>query len=274
MFSFRGLLLNTLMTSVWFYGSTAICKQQYKDPGHPEPGPVDLDCFRLRATAGDAQTAYQLGRCYLLGTGVSQDYAEAAMWFEKAASFGLSDAQFALGFLYEHGQGVKQEYKQAAFYYLAAAKQGHATAQNNLASLYEHGQGLPQSLPQAVHWYQLAADQGEVVAQCNLATLYFRGRGVPGIAADYTEAGKWTRLAAEQGYAPAQTDLAYLYEQGKGVPLDYVNAYAWYRAASSAGDKRAEAKLKELAHRMTPRQISIATNRAEEMQRAWRLLLP
>ena len=84
MFSFRGLLLITIMTSVWFYGFTAICKQQYKDPGHPEPGPVDLDCFRLRATAGDAQTAYQLGRCYLLGTGVSQDYAEAAMWYEKA----------------------------------------------------------------------------------------------------------------------------------------------------------------------------------------------
>ena len=83
-------------------------------------------------------------------------------------------------------------------------------------------------------------------------------------------ASKWTRLATEQGYAPAQADLAYLYEQGKGVPLDYVNAYVWYRAASSAGDKRAEAKLKELAHRMTPRQISIATNRAEELQqRAW-----
>ena len=82
---------------------------------------------------------------------------------------------------------------------------------------------------------------------------------------------KWTRLAAEQGYAPAQTDLAYLYEQGKGVPLDYVNAYVWYRAASAAGDKRAEAKLKELKRRMTPRQISIATNYAEEMQqRAWR----
>ena len=98
--------------------------------------------------------------------------------------------------------------------------------------------------------------------------MYYTGTG---IAADYTEAGKWTRLDAEQGYAPAQTDLAYLYEQGKGVPLDYVNAYVWYRAASTAGDKRAEAKLKELTHRMTPRQISIATNRAEEIQqRAWR----
>jgi TPR repeat protein len=98
--------------------------------------------------------------------------------------------------------------------------------------------------------------------------MYYTGTG---IAADYTEAGKWTRLAAEQGYAPAQTDLAYLYEQGKGMPLDYVNAYVWYRAASATGDKRAAAKLKELKHRMTPRQIGIATNRAEEMQqRAWR----
>ena len=105
MFSFRGLLLTTLMTSVWFYGSTGICKQQYSDPGRPEPRQVDLDSLRRRATEGDAETAYQLGRRYMLGTGVSQDYAEAAKWYQKAASSGLSDAQFALGFLYEHEIG-------------------------------------------------------------------------------------------------------------------------------------------------------------------------
>jgi TPR repeat protein len=36
---------------------------------------------------------------------VTQDHAEAARWYRKAADQGLAAAQISLGIMYEHGQG-------------------------------------------------------------------------------------------------------------------------------------------------------------------------
>ena len=77
----------------------------------------------------------------MFGLGVSQDYQQAAKWYERAAEQGCATAQFMMGFLYEHGKGVRRDYSRAVDYYRAAADQGHATAANNLATLYLHGLG-------------------------------------------------------------------------------------------------------------------------------------
>jgi TPR repeat protein len=58
--------------------------------------------------------------------------------------------------------------------------------------------------------------------------------------------------------------LGYLYEQGKGVPLDYVNAYAWYKLAVARGDERGRERMKSLSRVMTQQQISEATVRAAQ----------
>jgi TPR repeat protein len=46
------------------------------------------------AENGDAVAQYRLGSSYLSGSGVQQDYAEAAKWFKLAAEQGLAAAQF------------------------------------------------------------------------------------------------------------------------------------------------------------------------------------
>jgi len=40
---------------------------------------------------------------YSLGQGVPQGYAQAAMWYQKAADQGNTDAQTDLGLMYERG---------------------------------------------------------------------------------------------------------------------------------------------------------------------------
>jgi hypothetical protein len=92
--------------------------------------------------------------------------------------------------------------------------------------------------------------------------MYYSGTGV---TLDYSEAAKWVRRAAEQGYARAQIDLGYLYEQGRGVPLDYVNAYTYYKLAVMGGDKRGRQRMTRLSRRMTQAQIIEASNRAEQV---------
>jgi TPR repeat protein len=94
---------------------------------------------------------------YEEGQGVPQDYAQAALWYRKAADQGEPRAQFNLGQMYRNGQGVPQDYTQAAEWYRKAAEQGDSVAQLSLGFLYAKGQGVPQDNVQAYFWFDLAA---------------------------------------------------------------------------------------------------------------------
>jgi hypothetical protein len=68
-----------------------------------------LDENIRKAEAGDPAAQYRLGFNYSEGIGVSQNYAEAAKWWGKAAEQEYSAAQLGLGFLLKEGRGIKQD---------------------------------------------------------------------------------------------------------------------------------------------------------------------
>jgi len=74
--------------------------------------PIDISAEELQTQAaqGNARAQYSLGSLYFYGQGVSQDYATARQWWEKAAAQGHAKAQVSLGMLYVEGQGVPQDY--------------------------------------------------------------------------------------------------------------------------------------------------------------------
>jgi TPR repeat protein len=84
------------------------------------------------------QPRYDVGE----GTGVPQDYEEAARWLRKAGDQGHIKAQYKLGALFIHGEGVSKTYKQAAWWFRKSADQEHAKAQCNLGSMYWRGKGV------------------------------------------------------------------------------------------------------------------------------------
>jgi len=273
--------------------------QQEQDKGdvqtpRTESSLTRLSDLRRRAEGGDGKAQFELGRIYMVGLDVAQDYHQAAKWYERAADQGFAAAQFLMGFLYEQGKGVRQDYTRALDYYRAAADQGHATAANSLANLYLHGLGAPKNIGTALKWYQFSAEHGDAAGQCNLATFYFVGKGVPkdygeaarwfraaaeqgfpaaennlafvhfkgeGVVKDYRETFKWLSRAAEQGYAQAQINLGDLYVQGQGVSLDYVAAYTWY-TLGSVGDSRGATRIKNLSRLITSKQRIEAEGRA------------
>ncbi len=55
---------------------------------------------------------------------MTQDYAEAAKWFRKAAEQGSPPAQAGLGIMYNDGLGVPQDYVQAYMWLNLAAARG------------------------------------------------------------------------------------------------------------------------------------------------------
>src|SRR3970282_1368751 len=86
--------------------------------------PADIKAIRKQAEAGDAKAQFNIGSMYENGSGVRQDYAEAAKWYRKAAERGDGEGQYNLGILNQNGWGVPQDDKEAVKWYRKAAVQG------------------------------------------------------------------------------------------------------------------------------------------------------
>jgi uncharacterized protein len=82
-------------------------------------------CLRQRAEQGDVIAQYLLGSVYLLGQGVTQDYAESVRWLRRAADQGHPAAQFVLGGMYAVGRGVPVDLVRAHMWFNVSGAQGY-----------------------------------------------------------------------------------------------------------------------------------------------------
>jgi len=92
--------------------------------GVPRDYAAALHWYQLAANQGMPDAELGLASMYEDGKGVKQDSAESLRWINLAANQGHSRAQFALGTLYAEGEeGVAQDYVQAHMWMdLAASK--------------------------------------------------------------------------------------------------------------------------------------------------------
>ncbi|WEK03324.1 MAG: peptidoglycan-binding protein [Candidatus Devosia phytovorans] len=168
-------------------------------------GPLEL---RQAAADGDARAQFEIGAIYTEGRAVTQDYAEAAKWYERSAAQGFVPAQYRLGNLYEAGQGVEKDIDVARLWYQRGAEAGNRMAMHNLAALYAGGLLGEQQFESAAEWFEQAAAKGMTDSQFNLGMLYARGLGVD---QDFEQSYKWFSLAALSGdkdAAQARDDMA------------------------------------------------------------------
>jgi TPR repeat protein len=114
----------------------------------------------------DAETQFHRGTLYETGKGVQQDYAQAVLWYRKAAEQNLAIAQYRLGVLYANGVGVPLDKSQAAAWFQKAAEQGYVYAQEMLGSDYLTGEGVQRDYAEAYFWFDIAcaSKAREVVA--------------------------------------------------------------------------------------------------------------
>lgn len=160
-------------------------------------GPLEM---RQAAADGNARAQFEIAAIYSEGRAVTQDYAEAAKWYERAAAQGFVPAQYRLGNLYEVGTGVDKDLEVAKLWYQRGAEAGNRMAMHNLAALYASGQLGDQEFETAAEWFQQAAARGMTDSQFNLGMLYARGLGVE---QDFEQSYKWFSLAALSGDADA-----------------------------------------------------------------------
>jgi TPR repeat protein len=179
----------------------------------PSPAPalgnpsIGEDWLRELAMHGNPDAQTSLG--YSLE--MAEKPAEALEWYQRSAEQGDQMGQFRLGRLYLVGSGVPQDYSEALTWLKQSAAQGHPTAQILLSSMYADGQGGPADDVEAVKWARRAAEQdctysknkpgfkeptipeACAVARASLGASYLVGRGVP---EDHVLAYMWLNLAA------------------------------------------------------------------------------
>src|SRR5690349_2338057 len=108
----RTLAVGTLLSLVSFCSLVKMAGGQ-ANSGMIPSSRAELALVRTKAEGGDATAQYLLGKRYMTGQGVAQDFKEALKWFGAAAAQGSADAEFSLGYLYEKGTGTSRDYRQA-----------------------------------------------------------------------------------------------------------------------------------------------------------------
>jgi|GEM_PF-6307984 len=198
------------------------------------------------AQAGDSSAMWAVANMYLYGQGVSTDVKKSLEWRQKAAQAGDSDAMIELarrGGYFGKRHKSANDYAQAVVWYRRAAEMGRVEAMYRLAFLLGMGQGIEKDAPQAIEWLRKAAVAGHGNAMEMLAKCYRNGRGVE---QNDMAALIWYQKAAAAKNSSAMYELAQLYYHGHIVARDKEKAMEWYKKAADLGHKESQNLLREL----------------------------
>lgn len=213
--------------------------------------------WQALAQRGNAEANFNLGILYEDGLGVSQDLAQALLYYETAAIGGSFKAQYRLGLLYFVGKTVPLDKIKAKRWLTKAAAEGDRDSIEMLAMLSgvissqrdkdflraETAHASADYL-QAAHIWQQLTDKNDIISRTRLAWLYEKGQGVK---RDLKRAAELFRQSAMDGDADAQYALAVMLQIGKGQPQDFDESNLWLQRAANLGHRAAVLALANTA---------------------------
>ena len=218
----------------------------------------------LEGDQHDPEVQYELGRCYLTGTGMEQNGAEAEKWLRRAAEQGHSEAAALLA-APSHREKPRAEAltEDTLPDWCLRAEEGDVEAQFRVASYFLGCSGQVEQA-EAERYLSMAAGQGHPEACLLLAKRRFSQQKPEeavkllrnaadcglweaaellgdccsqdtGTARDEAEAERRYIQAAERGGSERMLLLALRYAKGDGVPESRGKAYSWVKKARDAG---------------------------------------
>ena len=164
--------------------------------------------YERAAQQGLAVAEYRLGSLYEKGLGVGKDMQRAKDLYQRAAEKGNTRAMHNLGVL--AAEGSKPNYTSAALWFGKAAEYGIRDSQYNLAVLLGRGLGLPKDLVKSYTWFAIVAAAGDADATRKRDDVAARLTSSELAAANAAAAGfaphPADRTANESAPPPAQTE--------------------------------------------------------------------
>ena len=183
-----------------------------------------LSWLKIAADKGNADAMFYIGFIYHVKMRPA-NFAEAAIWYQRAVQKLNPGAMYALAGLYESGRGLPQNYNLALELYAKASDLGYSSGSRKVGNLYKEGKGVNADIIKAIEWYSKGAAKGDVDAMIELGIVYYNGTG---ISEDYAKANEWFLKAAEQKNSWAMYIIGKSYLKGTGLPVDYNKAAEWF----------------------------------------------
>lgn len=173
---------------------------------------ISLWKLKRSAKAGDPDSSFEVGSCYLNGIGTEKNVDKAVEFLKLGAEQGSAGAALTLGNMLERGYVNKanfviSDYNVAFMLFKVAADGGLAAGTHRMGMMYKDGRGTHQCIETAI---SMITD------------------------------------AAERGWNKARIDLYYLYRDGNCVEKDLEKALEYLKTAAEDGDNEAISLLKEL----------------------------
>jgi len=233
----RGLTQDLELARKYFFAVTQRFWKKGRIVESAKPG--------LDKTAGKA--AGYIGRMYLRGDGVEQNFERASLWFDRGISIGDAQSQYGMALMLMNGYGMPKNVGRAAELIKAAADQDFAPAQVQLGALYLD-QGHTDDVAHANHYFELAARYGSLEAFYYLAEMNLAGIGRE---KSCSAASSFYKTVAErtEPLMSSWDEANAAYEDG-----DYELAFLEYLGAAEQGYEKAQ---NNVAYMLDPEQTSL-----------------
>lgn len=180
-----------------------------------------------------AKAAGYLGKMYMRGEGVPQDFDRARFWFDRGLQHGDAQSQYCLGLMMLNGYGVNKNIGRATDLFKASADQDYSLSQVQLGILFLD-RGNPEDVRVANDYFELAARYGSLEAQYYLAEMIHHGIGRDKACAQALSLYKTVAEKAEP-LVSSWTEANLAYEDG-----DYELAFLGYLHAAEEGYESAQ----------------------------------
>lgn len=212
-----------------------------------EEGQTDLSYY-TKVSREDAYKEYLLGRMYLKGEGVEQDYYKAFQSFNLSAENGYSHSYYYIGNQYYYGLGFEQDYQKALSYYFKASEAKDNYADYRIAKMYLKGEGINVNSEKAEE-YLLKSVNKVPLANYDLAKLYEDNSDKFNISNDriyslYQNALKALIEQEKEGNdAFSEMRIADMYINGKGTKVNIMEAVKWLEKSAQQNNPDAYYQL-------------------------------
>lgn len=178
--------------------------------GQPKDSKKGCRYFQRAAELGYVKAMYNLGVCYLYGTGGQVDLTKAFYWFSENYKKGdcAGGSMMAWMILYVNKNTTK--YPEGARVLKDCASHGDSRAEFLLGTAYFHGWGVDRELGHSIRLYRAAAAKGHLLAMAILYEIYHEG--LYGVREDQSKAVLWRRrfenTARSRGKPPLSLESA------------------------------------------------------------------
>lgn len=135
------------------------------------------------ADQGSAFWSYRLAICYYEGYGTTQNEDLGLRYYKTAANSNFVAAQYWLAKKFEQ----KKNYADAMIWYRKAAASGNLDAKYEIAMIYYVGRGVKEDNELAYSWFKEASDGGHIMSTGYLGRMHDKGEYVE---TDWDEAFK------------------------------------------------------------------------------------